>query len=347
VDLFDRSVKKDLRGLVGHYRERRMRMAATVGQVPLAATDMLDVVGHLPRTSEVTVVFSEYWQMEYKKVKSSDVWEMLDKLEKVPAEPLQWSFESKEPAKAQAQGGGKWGKGPVEGGGRCKEASARAARGSHPEPSGLTCHNSGQRGQVLRECTQVGPTCYRCGKIGHIATDCPNDSRYSSPASRSRSRPRAPRSRSTPREPARVSNGDAPRGKVLTAKDCVLVTQAQPQLPSAAAQITTLTMMATALSRTETTVPLARRRTLWRPRKLRAARARSRFARSTAILDTGSTHNIAPISHLRKLEPHSASVNCANGSVSELTARRAVRRDHRRLQPEHDDADCLRCVGKR
>jgi hypothetical protein len=30
--------------------------------------------------------------------------------------------------------------------------------------------------------------------------------------------------------------------------------------------------------------------------------------RQTAILDTGSTHNIAPIPHLRKLERHSASV---------------------------------------
>jgi hypothetical protein len=43
--------------------------------------------------------------------------------------------------------------------------------------------------------------------------------------------------------------------------------------------------------------------------------------RQTAILDTGSTHNIAPISHLRKLEPHSASVTCANGSVSTSTVR--------------------------
>jgi hypothetical protein len=157
---------KDLRGLVGHFRERRMRMDAIVGQVPQAAEHMLDVLGHLPRTSEVNVVSSEYWQMEYKKVKQSDVEEMLDKLEQVPTEPIQWSFESKEPAKAQAQGSGKWGKGPVEGGGRYKEASARAARSSHTEPSGLTCHNSGQKGHVLRECTQVGPTFYRCGRTG-------------------------------------------------------------------------------------------------------------------------------------------------------------------------------------
>jgi hypothetical protein len=124
-----------------------MRMAATVGLVPQAAKDVLDVLGHL---------------LQYKNVKLSDVEEMRTSWSRCPHS----FFNGSSRARIRRR--------------RRRRAAASGARGQSRAAVSTwspACHDCGQRGHVRRECTQAGPTCYRCGKTGHIATDCPNDSR--------------------------------------------------------------------------------------------------------------------------------------------------------------------------